>query len=366
LLLRTFLDLRSAPLGFAPENVLTFNVALSDVHYQSPASETAFYRDLSQRILALPGVTATGASSLLPLTPGDYIDGFFRVGHPEDVVPNVPRSRLQNVTPGYLEALGVRLVAGRLIAESDVEGGALVAVVNEELQRQYFPDGAVGRLISFHGANREIVGVVSDKRHRGLRERPRADLYIPRAQADWPRWFSWVAVRHRGPVDPLMSAIRAAVRDVDPRVSVDGVGTLTDRVDRTLAPDRFRAMLVGALAAVALLLAVVGIYGLVAYAVARDARDTAIRIALGATSSRTIGAVLRRVLLLTSLGIAAGLGLALAGQSLLASFVAGVTVRDPLTMGVVAAGLLGVSVAAAAGPAFRATRVNLPAILRGN
>jgi ABC-type antimicrobial peptide transport system permease subunit len=124
-------------------------------------------------------------------------------------------------------------------------------------------------------------------------------------------------------------------------------------------------MLVGALAAVALLLAVVGIYGLVAYAVARDARETAIRLALGATSGRTIGSVMRRVVGLTSLGIVAGIGLVLAGQRLLASFVTGATVRDPFTIAVVAVGLLGVAVAAAAGPAFRATRVPLAAILRG-
>ena len=124
-------------------------------------------------------------------------------------------------------------------------------------------------------------------------------------------------------------------------------------------------MLVGALAVVALLLAVVGIYGLVAYAVARDARETAIRMALGATSGRTMGSVMRRVVGLTGFGIVAGIGLVLAGQELLASFVAGATVRDPFTIAVVSAVLLGVAVAAAAGPAFRATRVPLATILRG-
>jgi putative ABC transport system permease protein len=364
LLLRTFLDVRSKPLGFSAAQVLTFNVALSDVHYASRASETAFHRDLAERIRALPGVAAVGASSLLPLTGGDYIDGFSRVGHSEDAFPNVPRSRLQNVTPGYLEALGFRLVAGRFIAQTDVDGAAPIAVVNEALQRQYFPEGAIGQQIRFHGVIREIVGIVGDKRHRGLREQPRADLYIPRAQADWPRWFSWVAVRHTGAVDPLVPAIRAAVRAVDPRVGVDGVSPMSDRVDQTLAPDRFRAVLVGALAAVALLLAVVGLYGLVAYAVARDARDTAIRVALGATSGRTIAAVMRRVVALTAAGILAGIALALASQELLASFVVGVTVRDPLTIGVVAGGLLCVAVAAAAGPAVRAARVDPVLLLR--
>ena len=119
LLLRTFLDIRSTPLGFAPEQVLTFNVALNEVNYKAPASETAFYRDLSQRILAFPGVSAVGASSLLPL-PGDYIDA--SSGPSGGCSPNVPRTRLQIVTPGYLEALGFRRLAGRLIADMDVDG----------------------------------------------------------------------------------------------------------------------------------------------------------------------------------------------------------------------------------------------------
>lgn len=364
LLLRTFWEVRATPLGFAPENVLTFNVALSDTHYPSRAAEAAFYRDLFERIGALPGVTAAGATTLLPLTPGDFIDGFARVGA-NDTFPGLPSARLQNITPGYLEAMGLGLVAGRTVEAADTEGSPQIAVVNETLQRLYFPEGAVGRQIQFRGTRHEIVGVVGDKRHRSLREETRADLYIPRAQADWPRWFGWVAVRHSGATEGLVPAIRAAVRDVDSRVAVDGIGTMADRVDRTLAPDRFRAVLVGALAAVALLLVVVGLYGLVAYAVARDARDTAIRMALGASSGRTVGAVLRRVLWLTTGGIVCGIGLAMTGQQLLASFVAGVTVRDPLTMAVVGVGLLVVALFAAAGPAIRASRVDPALVLRG-
>lgn len=367
LLLRTFLDIRATPLGFADENVLIFNVALSDTHYASRAAETAFFRDLTARVRVLPGVTAVGASSLLPLTEGDFIDGFGRIGE-QDAYPNLPTGRLQNVTPGYFDAIGLPQRAGRRLTEADADGAAPVVVVNETLERRYFPDGAVGRQIRLRGTTREIVGVVADKRHRSLREAPRADLYVPRAQADWPRWFSWIAVRHAGGVealDALVPAVRAAVRDVDPRIAVDGIGTMADRVARTLAPDRFRAVLVGALAAVALLLAVVGLYGLVAYAVARDARDTAIRVALGATAARTVGGVLRRVAALTAIGIAAGLGLALTSQDLLASFVAGISVRDPLTMGVVAGGLLLAAILAAAGPAIRASRVDPALVLRG-
>ncbi|HET9370613.1 MAG TPA: ABC transporter permease [Vicinamibacterales bacterium] len=364
LLLRTFLDLRATPLGFASDRLLVFNVALGDALYPSLRAETGFYRDLADRVRALPGVAAVGATTLLPLAPGDFIDGFTRVGE-QDAHPNLPLARLQNVTAGYLEALGLRLVAGRLIRPTDVEGGAPIVVVNETLQRTYFPNGAIGRRIRFRGIDREIVGVVADKRHRTLREAPRADLYVPRGQSEWPRWFAWFAVRHDGRVDALLPAIRAAVREVDPRVAIDAVATMDDRLDRAIAPDRFRAFLVSALAVVALALTAIGLYGVVAYAVARDARDTAIRMALGATSGRTAGAVLAKVAAIAVAGIGIGVVVALAAEGLVSSFMSGVTARDPLTIGGVAIGLLTVALTAAAGPARRATRVDPATVLRG-
>jgi predicted permease len=364
LLLHTFADIRATPLGFAPQQVLTFNIALAEAHYPALAAETAFHRNLAERIRAIPGVTATGTTTLLPLSAGDTIDRFSRPGHPDDVYPDLPSARLQVVTPGYIEAMGLARVSGRLIDVSDAEGGAPIVVVNETLQRRYFPEGALGRQIHHGGAVREIVGVVADKRHRSLREEARAELYVPRAQATWPRWFAWVAVRHTGNSDTLVAAARAAVRDLDPRVALDGIGTMTDRVDRALAPDRFRAFLVGALAVVAVGLAMIGVYGLVAQAVAREARDTAIRMALGARASRAAGRVLTRVLVLTAAGVSVGLAGAFLGRELVATFVVGATGGDGWTMGVVACGVLGLATVAASGPALRASRVDPARVLR--
>jgi putative ABC transport system permease protein len=363
LLLRTFWIMQATPLGFATEHLLTFNVALSERQYPAIADESRFYDRLFERVRAMPGVTAAGATSLLPLTPGEFIDGFAREGFP-DTFPKLPLARLQNVTPGYLEAVGLPVRAGRTIRATDRGDAPRVAVVNDTLQSRYFPQGAVGRRIKFRGQMVEIVGVVADKRHRSLRETPRTDFYLPRAQSADPRLFGWIAIRSAGDVSALVPLTRAAVRALDPGIAIDNLATMDERVQRALAPDRFRACLMAALAGVALLLAAIGLYGLIAYSVARDARDIAIRMALGASAGRTVGHVVRRVLGLTLVGVIMGIGLALVGQRLLAGFLSGITAHDPITVAAVSLGLLIVAGLAAAGPARRASRIDPAALLR--
>jgi putative ABC transport system permease protein len=365
LLLRTFWDIRATRLGFDTEHLLTFNVALPDSRYPTIDDESRFYDRLTERLRALPGVTAVGTSSLLPLEEGEYRDGFIREGT-ADQYPNLPIGRLQNVTPGFLETLGLKLRAGRTVQPTDTSTSAPVAVVNETMERLYFPGGATGRRITFRERSVEIVGVVSDKRHRDLREEIQPDLYLPRTQSDEPRLFAWVLMRTTMDPNGLVASARAAVRAVDPEVSVAGIDTMTNRVQATLAPDRFRAILIGSLAAVALLLAAVGLYGVIAYSVALGVRDIAIRMALGATTGDTVGGVLGRVLLLASGGMAAGLALALAGTRLVADFLSGVTEHDPLTLATVVVVLLVVALVAAAGPAVRASRIDPVTALRVN
>jgi putative ABC transport system permease protein len=365
LLLRTFWDMRGTALGFDARNLLTFNVALPDSRYPTMDDEAGFYDRLAERLRAVPGVTAVGTSSLLPLSDGEYRDGFVREGS-ADQFPNLPIGRLQNITPGFLEALGLTLRAGRTVQPTDTSTSPPVAVVNQTMERLYFPKGAVGRRIRFRGRWVEIVGVVSDKRHLDLREEVQADLYLPRSQSDEPRLFGWVLMRTSGNPNGLVPAALAAVRAVGPEVSVAGIDSMTDRLRAVLAPDRFRAILIGSLAGVALLLAAVGLYGLIAYSVALGIRDIAIRMALGATTGDTVGGVLARVMLLACGGIAAGLALALGGTRLVAEFLSGVTEHDPLTLASVVVLLLVVALVAAAGPAVRASRVDPITALRVN
>jgi ABC-type antimicrobial peptide transport system permease subunit len=190
-------------------------------------------------------------------------------------------------------------------------------------------------------------------------------MYIPRAQTANPRYFAWVAIRASSDPEALLPAVRSAVASLDPAIALDGVATMTDRLDAALAPDRFWASLVGALAGTALVLAALGIYGLVAFTVTRETRSIAIRMALGARAGDTAGRVIRRAVALTAAGLAVGLGLAALGRELIASFLVGVTPFDPATTLGAAAVLAIVSVLAAAGPAVRAARVDPVRVLRG-
>jgi predicted permease len=365
LLLRTFWAMSAKDPGFGGAgHVLTFNLALGDHDYPTLADEVRFQDALLSRIRELPTVSHAGATTLLPLTPGEFGDGLYRVGF-DDRYPNIPIARLQNVSAGYLEAIGLPVRRGRTVQPSDTADAPRVLVVNETFEREYFPSGAIGRQIRFRGQVAEIVGVVGDKQHRSLRERPRADMYFPRAQVEHPRFFSWIAVRTAtGDPASLTPAIRDIVASLDSTVAMANVDTMRRRVDAALAPDRFRAYLVAALAVVALVLAGLGLYGLIAYSVARDARDMAIRLALGAHASRLVGRVVRGALLLTSVGLALGVALAAVGRELVARFLVGVTAFDIPTTTVAVLSLLLVALVAASGPAARASRIDAASVLR--
>ena len=363
LLVRSLFNMEAVDPGFAPQSVLTFNLSLSERQYPQLVDEVRFYNDLLARVRGLPGVTAAGTSNLLPLTPGEFGDGFFRVGE-NDAPPNVPIARLQNVMPGYFEAIGLVATTGRTLQPTDTAASAPVVVVNEALQRTFFPSGAVGRQMQFRGINRTVVGVVNDKHHRSLRDTPRPEMFYPRAQITNPRLHAWVIIRGSGDVMSLLPAVRQTVTDLDRGIAIQDARLMSDRVDHAVAPDRFRAVLIGALAIVALMLSAIGLYGLIAYAVARDARDIAIRMALGASAGSTVVGVVRSVVLLA--GVGAGLGIlgAMAGRPLISDFLLGVGDRNLLTTTAVVAGLMAVAVLAAAGPARRASRVDPASVLR--
>lgn len=364
---RSFEHLNHTEIGFRSERLLSFNMTLSSTTYRGTAAEAAMHEQLLERIRALPGVRAAGTSTLIPLAPGEYIEGFEREGHPEDVLPDLPMARLQNITPGYIEALGLQLVAGRLITHADHEDAPAVVVVSRELERKYFPDGAVGRRIRMQGSEREIVGVVSDKRHRTVRADYWAELYVPKAQSNYPRLLAWVTVRTES-ANPLqlLPAIRSILTDLAPTVSIDDPRTMDARLAGTLAPDRFRTLLIGTLGVTAVLLALLGLWGVIGYSVARQTREIGIRMVLGEAPDAALRRVIGDALRIAGTGTVLGVGLSLAGARLLEGFIAGVQARDLPTLLAVTVAFLIAAVLAAAGPARRASRVAPALSIRGD
>jgi predicted permease len=236
LMVRTFAALERAEPGFDDDSLLTFNLGMSSVRYPEAADEAAFLESLLERIRAMPGVAAAGSSSLLPLTPGDFLDGFRREGY-DDGFPDYPTARLHNVSSGFIETLGLPLVAGRTLTAADDAGAQRVVVVNETFARRWFPEGALGRRIHLQSELREIVGMVGDKRHHGLREEPDADLWVPRAQIANPRLLAWIAVRSAGDPLALVPPIRAALTELDPSIAIADPRTMSDRLDAALRPN---------------------------------------------------------------------------------------------------------------------------------
>lgn len=365
LMVRTFAALGRVEPGFEAEGLLTFDLGMSAARYPSPVDEAAFLEAFLERIRAMPGVAAAGSSSLLPLTGGDFLDGFWREGY-EDGFPDLPVARLQIVSSGFLETLGMPWVSGRTLSAADDAAAARVVVVNETFARRWFPEGALGRRIRLQDEWREIVGVVADKRHHGLREEPESDVWVPRAQIGNPRLFAWIAVRTTGEPLALVPPIREVLAELDPTIAIDDPRPMSDRLAATLAPERFRAWLVGALAALATLLAVFGIYGLLSYTVARQRREIGIRIALGRTPGGMVGRTVIRAVATTAVGVALGLGMALAAGRFIAAFVPEVGPRDPVTLVIVPVVLLAVAALAALGPARRASRVDPAVALRAD
>jgi len=373
LLLRSFVHLRGAGPGFQPEGVLTVKLELPPLHYRfGSAAPLTFYDGLLERLRALPGVQAAGAVSALPME-GDIK---WIVPMKDAQRPTAPgdapwETRVRIITPGALEALGVKVLRGRgLTAEDRGESGRAV-LVNAEAARRFWPgENPVGHTVStemdwgngtFGG---QVVGVVEDQAIDGLGAPAVPELFVPYEQARGTGMT--LLLRTAGEPLALASAVRAEIRARDASLALGSVRTLSSVVDGTVAPLRFYLMLVGVFAGVALVLAAVGLYGVVAYAVLQRTRELGIRMALGARERQVTGMVLGRYLKLTAAGLVLGLALAAGASRALTHLLCGVRPVDPVTYaGVV--GVLGlVAFLAALLPAWRAARMPPSVALRGD
>jgi putative ABC transport system permease protein len=357
-LTRSFVRLLQADPGFAPDRLLTFNLAL--MQQPTPGARTATMTRALEGLAALPGVEGVGgATGLPPITAQRGTS--FEVEGTSDIPVEQRRGYFIAASPGYFRTLGTALLAGREFAPSDTERAPAVAVVSRTLARRFFREGdAVGRRLRLvnpeHSIEwRTIVGVVADVRYQGLDDVDPPVVYTPFAQT--PFLWTYIYVRTVGDPAAVIASVRRVVKSVDARLAVANPQPMAELISESSADPRFRTTLVSLFAAVAMLLAAIGLHGVVAFAVARRAREIAIRVALGANASSVRWRVIRQALGLALAGVVFGLVGALWMGGVLTELLYETTPTDPVALGIVAVLLLVIAVAASIVPARRATRI---------
>ena len=366
LLTRSLQALTHVDPGYRVGNVLTMRIVLTGATYLNLDECRRFFDRLLPALEQSPGIEAAGTTNWLPLRPDKNTAGIWLDTQP--VRSEDTKIRLDNriVSPGYFRALGVPLIAGRFFEQTDRPGNPPVVIVNDAFAREFFPRGdALGhRVILDFGTllNAEIVGVVGGTRETSLAENPRRELFTPYAQTTIPGQS--LVVRTTGDPAAYAAAVRGAVASIDRNIPVYDTRTMQAQVDQSLAQPRLRGVLLSVFSAIALVLASLGIYGVIACAVAERRQEIGIRMALGARSNQVRLMVVNAGLKLTILGLAIGLAGAAATTHLLAGFLFGVTPGDPFTFLATAAIFVLVAFAASYLPARRATRVDPLTVLR--
>src|SRR5271157_997351 len=366
LLIKSFYRLLSVDPGFAPERVLTMNISLTDSRYPEPTQRRAFFSDVLRRVESLPGVRSAAISDSLPLSPYRARLMIRReIATPGGAGPSssaVLMSRL-SVSPGYFYTLGIPVLKGRTFTDGDNEQTPKVAVVNETLARHLWPGGdPVGQRLPLLRDELTVIGVVGNTRHEGLGEDPASEIYAPYLQQ--PDDSMQLAVRTAQDPTSLASAVRGEIAAIDSEQPIYNVTTLEQTLSYSVAPRRFNMLLLGIFAAIALALATVGIYGVMAFSVTQRTHEIGIRMALGAERRDVLGLVVRHGLRLTVVGVVLGVAGAWALTRLLTSFLYDVRPTDPLTFLVVPAGLVAVAILASYIPARRAAKVDPMVALR--
>jgi putative ABC transport system permease protein len=368
LLIESFAQLARVRPGFNPESILTFNIALPDNPYEDRAKAAAFFDDVVRRIENLPGVKSAAAGNVLPLSGAEEVDGFQIEGRP--TAPGlVQTANFRWITPDYFKALQIPVQRGRAFTERDKQNAPEVAIIDETMARLYF--GGINPIGQrFKATNdkkqpifREIVGIVGDVRHTSLDAKPGPHVYLPHAQSGLQ--LMTVAVRSSG-TEPsaLLQMVRREVAVVDPNVPIAEIRTMQEMVASSVAPWRFTMALLSVFAGVALLLASVGIYGVLAYAVNQRRREIGIRMSLGAQRRDVLQLFLRQGMAVTFFGIVLGLGGAWAATRIMRSLLYSVSPTDPLVFLAVPLTFAAVALLASFFPARKAARVNPVIALR--
>jgi putative ABC transport system permease protein len=372
LMLRSVINMYNVDKGFETENILTFRLNPSSSKYDTQEKRVTFYEQLLERMNSLPGVTAAGAVYSLPLTGRNNNWSIIIEGQPAANIGEAPADLVQRVTPEYFDALGLTLVRGRLFTHEDDAESPPVVVVSEAMAQKHWPgEHAIGKRMKVFSEGRpwiEVIGIVKDVRHRGPNQEPRPRWYVPHAQAYVSAYASplstTIAVRSDSDPTPLMGPIRSLMTEFDGSVPISNVRTMEQILDGAVGGQRFVMTLLTVFGLLALFLAVVGVYGVVSYAVSQRTHEIGLRMALGAKGSNVLAQIMREGLILSLVGVAVGLAGSFALSRVFESMVFGITPTDPVTY----SGVVIVLVLAAGGasllPARRASRVSPMVALR--
>lgn len=368
LLVRTFYQLLASDAGFHAEHVLTFELSLPSTQYPDRAAIARFYQQALPRLRAIPGVESAGITEAVPMG-GATEAGVMRiVGRPIRKGDRPPIVNYTVVSPGLFSALGTPVLRGRDLLDSDVLSAPPVTVINRATARQYWPnEDPVGKqvLVPSQRVPATIVGIVADMKHSSLREVPGPEMFEPYTQNVWPSLaLMQVVLRTRAEPSTVMDSAREAIQQIDPGVPVAKLSSLATLTNSAMAGERFSMVLVSCFGLLAVLLAAVGIYGVISYSVVQRTREIGIRVALGARRGDVFRMVIRHGLGLSGLGILIGVVAALGTGRILSSFLYGVSAADPLTFVSVSVFLAAVAVGASVFPARRAASINPMETLR--
>jgi putative ABC transport system permease protein len=365
LLGRSLAKLIDVEKGFSADSVLTFSLAVSPTKHPTEPDWIRFFDSVLERIRRVPGVTAAGMASDMPLGGGDTTGGVLIEGQTFDPSQR-PFAQKRIVSPGYFEALRIPTKRGRVFNAADDAKAEGVMVISEAFATRWFPnEDPVGKRVGFNwdmDGFQTVVGVVADVKHNGLDDPESPAIYVTHAQRAETRFN--IVVQTSIPPESAIGAIRAEIKAIDPTRPLSNVQTMTALLSRSLTGRRLSLNIVAGFALIGLLLAATGIYGVVSHGAQQRTREFGIRLALGAESSSVLGLVLRQGLLLAGIGAALGLGGALAMGGVLRAQLFGVEPSDPATLAAVCAGLIAVALVASYLPARRAVSVNPASILR--
>jgi predicted permease len=372
LLGRTMMALTSVHPGFVGAHALTFQVGLPDDIFSQPERQTAYFDQLMARVRQHPSVVGAGVSSTLPLNQVGFSGSFGIEGRPRPLPPEPwPSAHKIAITTGYLEAIGTRVVRGRGITAADSAESEPVALIDEALARTYFPgEDPIGRRLDYFRKMWRIVGVVEEIKQRSVKVEAYPAMYMPAPQlpavAAFNRLTGGVAVRATGEAMDLVPFIRTAMKEVDTTVPMYAVSGLDTRLSETFAEPRFFALALGLFATLAVTVSVLGVFGVLSYAVERRQVEFGVRRALGGDTSHIMALVVRQAAFIVSAGLAVGLGVAVVGTGLLRTLLFGVEQLDAATFAGAACVIGLVGIAAAALPAWRAMQVDPARALRAD